>query len=220
MTHAARFILASGSPRRRELIASLGIEFEIIKPDVDETQYPLEPPLEYVQRLSVEKAQAAAAKAAPGVILAADTVVILAADTIGVDEQGEILGKPLNADDAREMLRRLRGRDHLVCTAITVLRVEPDGILPKTITELTCTTVTMRHYNDAEIDAYIASGDPFDKAGSYAIQNAAFHPVARINGCYNNVVGLPLCAVKRALVTVGWDGVQPPEDCDCPIFEA
>lgn len=218
MTHAPRFILASGSPRRRELITSLGIQFAIIKSDVDETQYPGEPPLDYVRRLSVEKAEAAAAKAAPGVVLAADTVVILAADTIGVDEQGEILGKPVDADDAREMLRRLRGRDHLVCTAITVLRVEPDGILPKTITELTCTTVTMRHYNDDEIDAYIASGDPFDKAGSYAIQNAAFHPVARIDGCYNNVVGLPLCAVKRALAAVGWDGIDTPVECDCPVL--
>jgi septum formation protein len=119
-------ILASSSPRRRELLASLGVEFTIVKPEVDETRHTGEDPIAYVQRLSREKAQAVAAQLSkPATVLAADTVVILAADTIGVDEQGEILGKPIDADDALDMLKRLRGRSHLVCTAVTVLTSPP-----------------------------------------------------------------------------------------------
>jgi septum formation protein len=197
-THSSlRFILASGSPRRRELLASLGITFEVVKPDIDETQHPAEAPYDYVHRLSREKATAVVAKiAAPAWVLAADTVVILAADTIGVME-GEVLGKPGDADEARDMLRRLRGRDHVVCTGLTLLRLgdapaEPD-------TRLTMTTVTMRDYSDAEIDAYIATGDPFDKAGSYAIQHEGFHPVARIDGSHTNVMGLPIETLREML---------------------
>lgn len=222
MSHIPRFILASGSPRRRELIASLGIPFEVVKSDVDETQHPGEPPYEYVKRLSIEKAEAVAGQvtASPAVVLAADTIVVLAADTIGVDAQGEILGKPVDADDARQMLRRLRGRDHIVCTAVTVDKIGAQHAAPlrQTLTELTYTTVMMRDYADNEIEAYIASGDPFDKAGSYAIQHAGFHPVARIDGCYTNVVGLPLCAVRRALAGIGWPDITAPDGCDCPIF--
>jgi septum formation protein len=197
-----RLILASGSPRRRELISILGIPFEVIKSDIDETQHPGEAPFAYVERLSIEKAQAVAQKIDESVpILAADTIVVLVADGNGVDEQGEILGKPENADDARHMLKRLRGRAHLVCTAITVLQ---HGDTSKQITQRTVTTVTMRDYSDAEIDAYIASGDPFDKAGSYAIQNETFAPVAHIDGDYNNVVGLPLEVVKHILKQFGF----------------
>ncbi len=135
-----QFILASGSPRRRELLASLGIDFRVIKSDIDETQRAGEDPYAYVRRLSIEKAEAVAARLTdPALVLAADTVVILAADTIGVGEGGEILGKPADADDARAMLRRLRERDHVVCTALT-LRSLGGG----TTTELTRTTVTMR----------------------------------------------------------------------------
>lgn len=195
-----RLILASGSPRRRELLASLGVEFTVIKSDIDETQYPGEPPYDYVRRLSIEKAAAVAAKleSASDVVLAADTVVILAADTLGVTESGAILGKPADADDARAILRRLRGRTHVVCTALTVRA--PD----QTLTELTRTTVLMRDYTDAEIDAYIATGDPFDKAGAYAIQHETFRPVARIDGSYTNVVGLPLETLRPMLVAVGF----------------
>lgn len=218
------FILASSSPRRRELLGSLGIPFTIIKPDIDETQHSGEPPLEYVARLSREKAQAVAnmdgvvgtrhavsAESDANLILAADTVVILGADTLGVDEHGEILGKPIDADDARDMLRRLRGRTHQVCTAMTLLATN----LPPII-RITTTHVTMRDYTDAEIDAYIATGDPFDKAGSYAIQHPVFRPVAKIDGCYTNVVGLPLCTLKNMLAEIGWPGIQPVTDCDCP----
>lgn len=198
-----RLILASSSPRRRDLLASLGLTFDIIKPEIDETQHPGEDPYTFVQRLSREKAAAVAAKIeAPATILAADTIV-LAADTIGVDAAGDILGKPVDADDARAMLRRLRGREHIVCTAFTLHhRPADDSDDSQIITEAVKTRVTMRRYTDAEIDAYIASGDPFDKAGSYAIQNEAFAPVAHIDGDYNNVVGLPLDAVRAALASL------------------
>jgi septum formation protein len=195
-----RFVLASGSPRRRELLASLGVEFVVIKSDIDETQGADEPPYEYVRRLSIQKAAAVASRLSdPSLVLAADTVVILAADTIGVTEDGDVLGKPVDADDAGEMLRRLRGRDHVVCTAITLLNV-PSG---QRLTELTRTTVTMRDYSDAEIDTYIATGDPFDKAGAYAIQHEGFHPVERTEGSYSNVVGLPLETLKGMLERIG-----------------
>lgn len=198
-----RLVLASGSPRRRELLASLGIDFTVIKSDIDETQGVGEDPYAYVRRLSVGKAVAVAARLnEPSLVLAADTVVILAADAIGVTEGGDILGKPADTNEARAMLRRLRGRDHVVCTALTLRQVEP-GTQP-TNTELTRTTVTMRDYTDAEIDAYIATGDPFDKAGGYAIQHEGFHPVERIAGSYSNVVGLPIETLKGMLERIGY----------------
>lgn len=213
----ARFILASGSPRRRQMIGSLGIEFDVIKPDVDESLHPDEEPYAYVKRLSRLKAETVAGSlTSPATVLAADTIVLLAADTIGVDEHGEILGKPETPEAAWTMLRRLRDRDHVVCTAFAMMRI---GDSPRTITDLVKTTVHMRDYADNEIEAYITSGDPFDKAGSYAIQNTAFNPVATIEGCHNNVIGLPLCAVKRALAAVDWPGITVPEGCDCPTFE-
>lgn len=184
-----KLILASGSPRRREMIASLGIPFEVIKSDIDETQHAGEDPFAYVERLSMEKAQTVAETLEEDLpVLAADTIVVL---------DGEILGKPADADEAREMLQRLRGREHRVCTAFTVLQAG------ERVTRREVTRVTMRDYTDAEIDAYIASGDPFDKAGSYAIQNEAFAPVAHIEGDYNNVVGLPLDRVKEVLQSLG-----------------
>lgn len=186
------FILASGSPRRRELLASLGIDFRVIKSDLDETQRPGEAPLAYVRRLSIEKASAVAASAPPdALILAADTVVI---------HQGEILGKPADAADARAMLTRLRDQAHTVCTALTLLNPPAPPL-----TQLTQTEVVMRAYTDDEIEAYIATGDPFDKAGGYAIQHEGFHPVAHIVGSYTNVVGLPLETLKAMLIEVGYD---------------
>ncbi len=133
--------------------------------------------------------------------------MILAADTLGVTEAGDILGKPVDAADARAMLRRLRGRDHVVCTALTLVTTPLLKLAGERtrITELTRTVVTMRDYSDAEIDAYIASGDPFDKAGGYAIQHEGFHPVERIDGSYSNVVGLPLETLKPMLERIGVD---------------
>jgi MAF protein len=209
------FILASSSPRRRELLSSLGIDFIVVKPQVDETRHPGEPPLDYVARLSRDKAIDVAARLdEPAAVLAADTVVILGADTLGVDEHGEILGKPVDADDARDMLRRLRGRTHQVCTALTLVQVSDVGTryivsLQTPITRITRTDVTMRDYSDAEIEAYIATGDPFDKAGSYAIQHPEFNPVATIEGSYTNVVGLPLETLRDMLAEIGWPVRQP-----------
>ena len=197
------FILASSSPRRRELLAKAapGLTYTIVKPDIDESQRPHEPPLQYVQRLAREKAEAVAAQLREGAILAADTVVILAADPIGIDEQGEILGKPAASEEAREMLQRLRDRAHVVCTAFCLLRKSPERTEHRA--NVVRTVVTMRAYTDAEIEAYIATGDPFDKAGAYAIQHEGFHPVALIQGSYSNVVGLPVDEVRAALIEMG-----------------
>lgn len=209
------FILASSSPRRRELLRTLGIPYTILKPDIDETQHPGEAPLDYVQRLSREKAiEVAKRSSASSTILAADTVVILSADTMGIDGQGDILGKPLDANDARNMLQRLRGRTHQVCTAITLL-VIANGEVQNSITQVTRTDVLMRDYTDAEINAYIATGDPFDKAGSYAIQHPTFKPVARLEGCYTNVVGLPMCTLQTMLANIAWPGIEPQPVCHC-----
>ena len=185
------FILASSSPRRRELLASLGVSFTIASPDIDETQHPGEPPLTYVQRLSQAKAAHIARQTdTPAYILAADTVVI---------HHNAVLGKPVDANEARAMLRQLCGQAHRVCTALTLIPAAGQAL-----TEVTCTTVTMRYYTDAEIEAYIATGDPFDKAGSYAIQHPEFAPVAHINGSYSNVVGLPLETLRELLNQTGW----------------
>lgn len=234
------FVLASSSPRRREMIGSLGIDFEIVKPEIDESIHDGENPIEYVKRISAEKAAAVAAKlqSQPGdsLVLAADTIV-LAADTIGVqqrDSEGDgegdhdeshyiVLGKPKDAQEAREMLYRLRERPHMVYTAFRLLKIDNDtgdlgSYTMQFVDDLVGTEVTMRDYSDEEIEAYIASGDPFDKAGSYAIQNEVFRPVMKIDGCYNNVVGLPLCAVKRALASFGWYGFGVTDGCDCPPY--
>ena len=184
-----RIILASSSPRRRELLSEVYPRFDIIAPRIDESRLPDEDLVAYAERLSRQKAAAVAAQLAdaPAIIIAADTIVM---------HDGDVLGKPADADEAREMLLRLRGRAHDVITGFTIQRL---GENPSAITDHARTTVHMRDYTDAEIAAYIASGDPFDKAGGYAIQNAAFHPVARIEGSYSNVVGLPLEALRKAL---------------------
>lgn len=186
-----RFILASNSPRRRELVGLLGFEFERLSPDVDETPLPDEPPADYTLRVSAAKARAAAQQIEGG-------AVIISADTT-VADGNQILGKPLDDAEARAMLEQLRGRVHQVYTAISLY----DTTRQQLAQDLAVTDVHMRPYSEAEIAAYVASGDPHDKAGSYAIQNRAFHPVERINGCYTNVVGLPLCHLTRTLARLG-----------------
>ncbi len=194
-------ILASSSPRRQQLLSELGLRFEVIKPDLDESIHPNEDPIAYAQRLSREKAAVVAQQLTGNqAILAADTVVVLAADTIGVSESGQLLAKPADSDEAWRMLRSLRNRDHVVCTAFTLQRTGTD---PRINTQAVRTIVTMRDYSDDEIEVYIATGDPFDKAGSYAIQHPTFAPVAAIQGSYSNVVGLPVDEVKAVLVTFG-----------------
>jgi septum formation protein len=185
-----RIILASSSPRRQELLAQLGLDFEVIKPDIDESRLAAEDLVQYAERLSREKAAAVQAS------LDGRPAIIIAADTIVIDHDGELLGKPVDAADARRMLRHLRARAHHVVTAFTVYR---NSQPPQAYTSHARTAVYMRAYTEPEIDAYIASGDPFDKAGGYAIQHDSFQPAQRIEGSYSNVVGLPLEALRKAL---------------------
>jgi len=191
-----RLILASSSPRRRELLAGLGLRFEIIKPDIDESRRAAEDLVEYAERLSREKAEAVARMLdeRPALIISADTIVM---------DGDELLGKPADDADARRMLRLLRGREHAVVTAFTLYRA---GDAPRTITGHARTAVEMRAFSEAEIDAYVATGDPLDKAGAYGIQNEDFRPVARIEGSYSNVVGLPLEELQVALHEIGYVG--------------
>lgn len=195
-----RLILGSTSPRRHQLLTEAGIAFGAARPDIDETPLPAEPADAYVDRLSREKALAVATQqqGAGALILTADTTVVL---------DSYILGKPEDAADAEAMLRRLAGRVHQVHSGVTVLDAATDTITTHVVT----TDVHMRLYSDVEIAAYIASGDPFGKAGSYAIQNRAFNPVERLQGCYTNVVGLPMCVVCRLLATHGIVAETAPE---------
>jgi MAF protein len=211
-----RLILASNSPRRRELLSLLGLPFESTAVEVDETPGWNEAPAACVTRLAQEKARQALREVQP-----ADGMMLLTSDTI-VALAGKIYGKPANAAKAREMLTSLRGREHSVLTAITL--AFPDG---RGITDLCETPVPMRNYTDAEMDAYIASGDPLDKAGAYAIQHAGFHPVDALTGCFASVMGLPLCHAARSLTAAGIT-VQPglPARCQqklhyqCPVYSA
>jgi septum formation protein len=215
----ATILLASASPRRRELIKLLGLQVETTSADIDEVPLPGEGADEMAQRLSRAKALTIAEsfrslQPAVRIILASDTVVSL---------DGEPLGKPRAAADARSMLQRLRGRTHQVYTAITLIDLATD----RSITDLGCSAVPMRAYPDEEIEAYIATGDPFDKAGAYAIQHDGFSPVENFAQCYANVMGLPLCHVVRALRQLG---VNAPNDVptlcqqhiryECPVFES
>lgn len=180
-----RIILASGSPRRRAILRMLGIEHEIGAVDVDETALPGEAPEVTARRVAEMKARAALV-GCQGVAIGADTIVV-------VDGQG--LGKPVDADEARSMLERLRGRSHEVVTGVAVVDSETGSSCVSSVT----TAVWMRDYGDDEMAAYVAQGEPFDKAGAYAIQSESFHPVARIEGCYLNVVGLPACELIQRL---------------------
>ena len=184
-------LLASASPRRREILGRLEFPFRIVPADLDEDAFAAAfqgsfPDL--VEALAVEKARAVAANepAFDGLILAADTTVIL---------DGEMLSKPVDSAEAERMLRRLRGRAHVVATGVALYDCRNASLT----SGQRCTTVWMRDYSDDEIAAYVATGDPLDKAGAYAVQHAIFHPVERVEGCYLTVVGLPLCLVARLL---------------------
>lgn len=185
----------------------------MVPADVDETPRGGEDPKDYVLRLAQEKARVAAS------VITDQEALILAADTTVVHE-GHILGKPANAGEARSMLRDLRARTHWVFTAIALLRISDQT----TLTGLAQTEVPMRDYSDAEIEGYVASGDPLDKAGAYAIQHAGFHPVAAMQGCYANVIGLPLCHLQRSLQKWGLSfekdlsaACQVHLSYDCPV---
>jgi MAF protein len=206
-------ILASNSPRRRQLLKLTGLNFRIHPADVDETPLEAEPAGEYVQRLAASKARSVGLQAAPdSLVVAADTTVV---------DGNQILGKPVDTEDAARMLRQLRGRSHQVFTAIAVLQ---NGEL---LADCCDTDVPMRNYSDTEMLSYIESGDPLDKAGAYAIQHAGFHPVNDLKGCYANVVGLPLCHLVRTLrkfeIKLASNvhvACQSTLGYDCPIYEA
>jgi septum formation protein len=190
MNHKPPLILASASPRRRAFLAMLDLPFSVHTADIDETPHPDEKPIDLVCRLSREKAAAVAHHYQDGLIIAADTIVVL---------DGLVLGKPADPTEARSILTRLRGRAHEVFSAISLLYCPSQEIK----TYLNRTVVLMRSYTDPEIDDYIASGDPLDKAGAYAIQHPGFAPVAQISGCYAGVVGLPLGCLAEGLAQYG-----------------
>jgi len=187
-------ILASGSQRRQQFLRDLGLTFSIRLPDIDETPLPNEDPAAMTVRLAEAKAQAVARQlSAPY-----ENVLIIASDTT-VALDGEIYGKPENAADAMRMLRDLRNRTHEVISAVTVLQPTTARIA----TRVNRTAVTMRNYSDAEISAYVASGDQMDKAGAYAIQSPEFAPVCALDGCFASVMGLPLVELCELLATFG-----------------
>jgi len=180
-------ILASSSPRRREMLKAIGIPFRVVASDIPETVIPGEDPILHVTRLSRAKAEHVG-KRYPGMwILGADTIVVIG---------GVTLGKPSNPEEAAAMLSRLAGRQHEVFTGYTILNTS--------LTELerlrwVRSVVTIRNMTDLEISAYIRTGEPMDKAGSYAIQGIGAAIVKRVQGSYTNVVGLPLCEVAQDL---------------------
>jgi septum formation protein len=185
-----RLILASASPRRRQLLSLLGIPFVIKAAAVDETPLPGEAPTEMVLRISRAKATAMPDIAPDELVVAADTTVVL---------EGEVLGKPADAAEAVQMLRRLRGRSHMVYTGLALWHPASRRM----IFELGQSQVWMRTFGEEEITAYVAGGDPLDKAGAYAIQHPGFSPVSRVEGCWLNVMGLPLCHLYRGLAQAG-----------------
>ena len=220
------FVLASGSPRRREFMEMLGLTFAVITPaspqvtqingyKIDETPLVGETPLALVQRLSRIKAQAVAAvvpmlNLPPAanrkqiVVIAADTVVVLA---------NKILGKPATPTAAVKMLEQLRQQPHFVYSGLTVTTVKGESRthVTKLVTRFHQSKVWMRPYTNAEIEAYVASGDPLDKAGAYGIQNQSFAPVARLEGCFASVMGFPLAELAMALkeINVPFPAIAP-----------
>jgi septum formation protein len=192
---SAPLILASASPRRRELLAQAGFSFEVVPADVPEIRKPGEDPIRFVTRLAREKAEAVAASRS----ITPDTIV-LGADTIVVVDE-EVLGKPQDAADAARMLRLLSGQTHQVITGVCLAK----GRLRQRAAEVTF--VRFATLSNEEIDAYIATGEPLDKAGAYAIQGRAGRWVPRIHGCYFNVVGLPLALVSSMIEAM--QGVPP-----------
>jgi MAF protein len=206
-------VLASNSPRRKDLLALGGWTFEVIVSNADESLLPGESPRDYVRRLAEMKARASSARAG-------ESQIVLAADTSVVDGNA-ILGKPADPSEAKRMLRQLRGHVHQVYTGIAALRVR-DGLI---LTDVCVTDVPMRDYSEAEIETYVGTGDPLDKAGAYAIQYSHFQPVASMSGCYASVMGLPLCHVTRLLSQMELPPLADvPIKCqtflsyECPVF--
>jgi septum formation protein len=196
-----KLVLASASPRRRELLSGLGLSFEVRPVDLDETPRAGEAPREYVLRLALGKA---AARASTGeLVLAADTIVVI---------DGELLGKPRDPGDARRMLRRIAGREHTVLSGVALLEAPCEGqpselgeVVARSAATVETSRVVMAPLGDADIAWYVATGEPLDKAGSYAVQGLGALFVETVHGNYTNVVGLPLPATHRLFRELGHD---------------
>jgi septum formation protein len=190
-----RLILASASPRRRELLAACGMPFQIIPSTIDEHPFPDEPAAAYVQRLALAKAEAVAQHHPDAVVLGADTIVTI---------DGLLLGKPQTLDEARQMLNRLRGKMHEVLTGVAVISggmaANPCG---QRVSEMVASRVRMRPFTTAAIEWYIATGEPLDKAGAYAVQGLGAALVEWVEGSFTNVVGLPLTETLSLLRRFG-----------------
>lgn len=193
-----RIVLASSSPRRRELLSALGVSFEVLPPAVEEQPLPGETPAGFALRAAREKAEAArqrldAADRRPVLIIAADTVVV---------SEGRILGKPADADEAVSMLRSLSGREHVVITGVYILLLR-NGRIEREELYSVRTVVLFRELDENEIRAYVSTGEPLDKAGAYAAQGIGRSLIRRVEGSYTNVVGLPLAEVAQSLKRFG-----------------
>jgi len=189
---STKLILASASPRRAEILRAAGFTFTVMSSAVDETPVPGESAQDLVQRLADAKAELVAARAVgPAIVIAADTAVLI---------DNEILGKPRTTDDARHMLAKLSGHVHDVVTGVTVIRL-PDA---ERRTFVETTHVRFAQLTPEELTNYLSTDEPFDKAGAYAIQGRAARYIPRIEGCYYNVVGLPLARLCHSLTELGW----------------
>ena len=177
-------ILASTSPRRAELLRNAGLQFRVVPAEVSEDRLPDEPALDYCRRVAGDKARAVAARFPAEVVLAADTIVVV---------DGDVLGKPRDAKEARAMLRRISGRSHEVMTGVCLIADGAENI------EAEITRVHVVEISEQEIADYVATGEPMDKAGAYAIQGIASRWIPRLEGCYFNVVGLPIPRVYAML---------------------
>jgi septum formation protein len=188
-------VLASSSPRRRELLGRLGLTFQIVVPDVDETALPGERPDDHVRRLAADKARTVADRAPGAVVLAADTIVVL---------DGDILGKPVDGADACRLLGRLAGRTHMVYTGVAV--VSGQGRLHAAVVN---SAVTISQLSPEEIAKYVATGEPLDKAGAYAVQGGGGRFVTTVAGSLTNVIGLPLQETHSLLTEAGCQPTLP-----------
>jgi MAF protein len=203
-------VLASSSPRRHDILKSMGFDFEVIPPDFQEPLPSGVSAHEYVRNLARSKADSVAQTQSTGLIIAADTVVV---------DGTNILGKPHRPVEAEAMLRQLRGKEHEVVTGVAVINIANGEI----VSDVKSSQVSMRFYSDVELQRYVNSGGSIGKAGAYAIQDPAFHPVESINGCYLNIVGLSPCTLIDLMARMGVtfaprDNWQPPEACTlCPL---
>jgi len=196
-----KVILASNSPRRQQFFHALGIPFLAESADIDESPAPNESPAQVVERLALAKALTVGSRLASYADKinadAPEEILVIGADTV-VAMDGEVLGKPAGAGEAHAMLTRLRARHHQVHTAVAAV-LHTEGGRQRTRSLVNTTTVEMRPYSDGEIAAYVATGDPLDKAGAYAVQHQRFHPVESVSGCPAGVMGLPAADLVRLL---------------------